>query len=177
MDIALRRLTVDDATVIAPLINNRKVWDNLRDMIPHPYSEADGAFFISLTEKENPPLTFGIVCEGELCGVIGLVPQQDIYRFNAEIGYWLGEPYWGKGIATEAVRLMTDYGFRQLGFARIHTGVMAHNLASMSVLEKNDYQLEGIFRKAILKNGVFVDEYRYGRVEDMPLPQIQQDTI
>lgn len=162
--IALRRLTPEDAPTLAHLLNNKKIWDNLRDMIPHPYTESDGAFFVGLTQQENPPLTFGITHNGALCGVIGFLPLSDIYRFTAEIGYWIGEPFWGKGIATQAVQLATTYGFDTLGLNRIHTGVMAHNPGSMRALEKNGYQLEGIFRKNIFKNGVFVDEYRYAIV-------------
>jgi [ribosomal protein S5]-alanine N-acetyltransferase len=155
-EVQLRRLVLEDAPVIARLINNKKVWDNLRDFIPHPYTEVDGASFISMTIAENPPLTFGIIWQDALCGVIGLVPQRDVYRHSAEIG-------WGNGIGTEAVRLITEYGFEVLGLTRIFTGVMSHNPASMRVLEKNGYVLEGIFKNGILKNEALTDEYRYGQ--------------
>jgi [ribosomal protein S5]-alanine N-acetyltransferase len=163
--VQLRRLAPEDAPVIARLINNKKVWDNLRDFIPHPYTEADAAAFIGMTAAEKPALTFGILWQDTLCGVIGLVPQRDVYRHSAEIGYWIGEPYWGKGIGTGAVRLMTKYGFEVLGLTRIFTSVMSHNPDSMRVLEKNGYALEGIFKNGILKNGVLTDEYRYGKCE------------
>lgn len=162
-DLLLRPLVPDDAPVLAPLINNKKVWDNLRDFIPHPYTEEDARAFIASAQHPSPPLTFGIQTEGRLCGVIGLVPGQDIHRCTAEIGYWLGEDFWGRGIATKAVKCITDHGFER-GFARIHAGVLAYNLASMRVLEKAGYVRDGIFRRALIKNGQIWDEYRYGIV-------------
>jgi len=105
-DIQLRRLNKGDAAQVANLANNKKVWDNLRDFIPYPYAEKDALLFIELTESESPQVTFGVLTEqGELCGVIGLVVQKGIYRLTAEIGYWLGEEYWGKGITTKAIEL------------------------------------------------------------------------
>ena len=160
--VQLRRLSKSDATQIAKLANNKKIWDNLRDYIPYPYSEEDALFFIGLTEKEFPEQTFGIIEEnGDLCGVIGLVKQSDVYQLTAEIGYWLGEEFWGKGIMTEAVRLITQYGFEKLRIERIYTGVFSFNIGSIKVLEKSGYNKEGIFKNAILKNGAICDEHRY----------------
>lgn len=161
--IALRRLTPEDAPTIAHLLNNKKIWDNLRDIMPHPYSEQDADNFIRMTGKENPRVTFAIEYEGQFCGVIGLIPGADIYRRGAELGYWIGEPWWGKGIATEAVRQMVAYSFDELGLVRLQSGVMAHNPGSMKVLENNGFVLEGVFKKAIFKNGLIVDEHRYAR--------------
>ena len=164
----LRRLKITDASKIASLANNKKVWDNLRDYIPYPYEEKDADYFIGLTEKEDPHQTFGIInSQTELCGVIGLVLQKDIYRLSAEIGYWLGEQYWGKGISTKAVELITTYGFEQLNLERIFTGVFDFNKASMRVLEKNGYTREGIFRMAVIKNGVLCDEHRYSKLKSV----------
>ena len=84
-------------------------------------------FFIDLTTKENPQQTFGILADGELCGVIGLVLQKDVYRLTAEIGYWIGEQYWGKGITTKAIELITKYGFEDLALERLHAGVFDFN--------------------------------------------------
>ena len=101
--INIRPLQASDKADLARLANNKKVWDNLRDYIPFPYEESDAHFFINLTKDEDPQQTFGITYKGVLTGVIGLVIQKDIYQKSAEIGYWIGEPFWGKGIATKAV--------------------------------------------------------------------------
>ncbi len=164
--ILLRRLQAEDKVPLALLANNKKVFDNLRDYFPHPYTEKNAEDFIQMTREENPPVTFGIAYEGKLCGVAGLVPQQDVYRKTAEIGYWIGEPFWNKGIATIVVKLLTDYGFKQLNLVRIHTGVFGFNSASMKVLEKNGYEKDGVFKKAIIKNGIICDEHRYSKLRE-----------
>jgi len=163
-DIELLPYTPADQSELARLANNKKIWDNLRDYFPHPYTEQDAANFIERTQKEQPQVTFGIRYGGALCGGIGLVPGTDIYRKGAELGYWVGEPFWGKGIASAAVALITDYAFTQLGFVRVHAGVLAHNPASMRILEKNGYVLEGIFKNAAFKNEVLEDELRFARL-------------
>jgi len=160
-EVSLRRLSIDDAAKVASLANNKKIWDNLRDYIPHPYEEGDARFFIDLTKKEEPHQTFGIVGDEELCGVISVIVQSDIYRLTGEIGYWLGEQYWGQGMATKAVGLITRYGFDELELERIHTGVFEHNTASMKALEKNGYRQEGVFRNSLIKNGKIYNEHRY----------------
>jgi [ribosomal protein S5]-alanine N-acetyltransferase len=161
-EILLRPLVDTDKAAMAALLNNKNVSGNLRNIIRHPYTESDAQWFIDLTRNENPRVNFVIEYNGELCGLIGLSPRNDVYHQTAEIGYWIGEPFWGKGIATRTVKLITAYGFDQLGFVRIHTGVIEFNPASMRVLEKNGYEKEGIFRKSITKNGRLWDEHRYG---------------
>ena len=151
-NIILRSLTDDDATALAQLANNKKIYDNVRDALPHPYTLDDAIFFINLTKQENPQVSFAIEYEGVFCGMIGLIPQKDVYRLTAEIGYWLGEPFWGKGIITKAAAMVTDYGFNELGLIRIHTGIFEHNIASMKVLEKNGYKKECVFEKSVIKN-------------------------
>ncbi len=163
--IVVRPLTYNDQTSLAQLANNRKIWNNLRDYFPSPYTPEDARAFIQLVMQESPKMTFAIQYDELFCGVISLVGQGDVYSKTAEIGYWLGEPFWNKGIATSAVKLITAYGFTQLGFVRIHAGVFAYNAGSMKVLEKNGYQKEGIFRKAIFKNGSIWDEHRYSIIK------------
>ena len=162
--IILRRLTDRDSSSLAHLANNKKVWDNLRDYMPYPYTVDNAVFFINLVSQENPQMTFAIEFDGEFCGVIGLTAQPDVYKKTAEIGYWIGEPFWNKGIATAAVRLITAYGFNELGYIRIHTGVFEYNTGSMKVLEKCGYKKDGIFEKAILKNGQIWDEHRFSKI-------------
>lgn len=156
----------EDRLALATLANNKKIWDNVRDFLPSPYQLSDADFFIDLCRKEEPPLTFGIEYQQNYAGTIGLVRQNDIYRIGAEVGYWIGEPYWGKGIASEALELITRYGFEQLGLVRIFTGVFEYNLASMKVLEKAGYQFEGIFQKSLIKNGKIWNEHRYAIVKE-----------
>ncbi len=163
--IILRRLTKNDRPTLAILANNKKIWDNVRDLLPFPYSEKDAGDFIKMTMLEEIPMTFATVYEGQLSGVIGLSPQTDVYRKTAEIGYWIGEPFWNRGIATSAVKLMTSYGLESLDFTRIHTGVFEYNIASMRVLEKNGYTKDGIFKRSIFKNGQIWDEHRYSIVK------------
>jgi ribosomal-protein-alanine N-acetyltransferase len=162
-NITLRLLHIDDAPILGQLLNNKNIWDNLRDYIPYPYSLEDAHSFINSTLNEEPQLTFAIEYYKDFAGVISLVAQADVYKRTAEIGYWLGEPYWNKGIATIAVKLLTGYAFDQLGYIRIHTGVFEYNLGSMKVLIKNGYTLDGIFKKSVLKNGQIYDEHRFSK--------------
>lgn len=163
--IALRKLEKTDRTTIVELINNRKIVDNLRDRIPFPYTLSDADFFIDLSEKQPVQMTFGITYNNELCGVISLVEQEDIHRLNAEIGYWIGEKYWGKGIVSEAIKQITAYGFNTLKLERIYAGVFDYNRGSMRALEKNGYALEGIHRRAVVKNDMIYDEYLYAKLK------------
>jgi ribosomal-protein-alanine N-acetyltransferase len=163
--VALRRLQAADEAALARLANNKRIWDNLRDYVPFPYSRRDAADFIDLTAQEPVPMTFAIDCGGRLSGVVGLVGLRDVYRHTAEIGYWVGEPFWNRGVASAAVGLATRHGTEQLGFRRLHAGVFEHNAASMRVLRKNGYVPEGIFQKAVLKNDRLWDEHRFAFVK------------
>ncbi|MEO9482807.1 MAG: GNAT family protein [Ekhidna sp.] len=159
--ISLRALQSDDAETVASLINNRKVLDNLRDYIPYPYSKKDAEEFILFSTKQDPTVTFAILSHDEICGVIAIIPQSDIHRMSAEVGYWIGEPYWGNGIATQALSLITEYAFSQLDVIRLYAIVFSPNDTSKRVLEKCGYKKEGIGKKAIIKNNQILDEHRY----------------
>ena len=164
IDIQLRKLHISDAPKISLMLNNKLIWDQLRDYIPFPYTEKDGEEFIAFVNSETSQHVFGIVNkENDLCGVVGLVLQSGIYRISAEIGYWLGEDYWGKGIMSKAVELITNYGFEELKLERIYTGVFDFNKASMRILKKNGYVKEGVFKRALIKNEKIVDEHRYAK--------------
>ncbi len=164
--ISIRPLKSSDKSELAKLANNKKIWDNLRDKIPFPYTEKDAEFFINLTQQETPQQNFAIAYKGKICGVIGLTIQKDVYRKSAEIGYFIGEPYWGKGIATKAVALITEYGFKELDLNRIYTGVFEYNIASMKVLEKNGFKKEGVFKNAVVKNNIVCDEHRFYKLKN-----------
>jgi [ribosomal protein S5]-alanine N-acetyltransferase len=159
--IVLRPLQKTDNVALANLANNKNIWNNIRDAMPHPYTEANADFFIDLVQKENPNHILAIESEGVFCGLIGLHRQNDVYRLSAELGYWIGEPFWGKGIGTKAVELMVKHGFENLELNRIYAGVYGFNLASMHVLEKCGFEKEGILRKAVIKNNIVLDEHRY----------------
>jgi RimJ/RimL family protein N-acetyltransferase len=165
-NVKIRQFISNDISKLAELCNNKNIWDNLRDFIPFPYTEKDAQGFIDFCSKENPVVTFAIDLNENLVGCIGLVPQNDIYRLSAEIGYWIGEPYWGFGIATQAVRLIVDYGFKKLNLIRIFTGVFDYNVPSQRVLEKAGFKKEGVFEKSIIKNGQIHDEYRYSIINN-----------
>ncbi len=160
-DIKLRKLKEADIEELARLADNRKIWDNVRDQFPHPYTDRDAKIFIRTKIEEDPPMALAIDHKGQLAGVIGLARQHDVYRYSAEVGYWLGEEFWGKGLATEALKMMTEYGFEILPLERLYAGVFANNHASIRVLEKAGYHLESVGKMAAFKNGEFVDEHRY----------------
>lgn len=163
--VVLRQLTPDDNKILAALANNKKIWENVRDIFPHPYALQDADEYIASRQKENPVTTFAIEYSHELCGVIGLIPQTDVYRLSAEVGYWIGEPYWNRGIATLALKLLTTYAFDELHLIRLYSGVFDFNQASRRVLEKAGFELEGIFRKSVIKNERVLDECRYAKVK------------
>ncbi len=156
----------DDDSIVK-YANNLEVAKNLKDRFPHPYTIDDAINWIEIATAEALlDLNWAIVIEGEAAGGIGLDPGTDIYRYSAEIGYWLGEKYWGKGIMTKAVSLITDYGLSELGLHRIFTSVYQWNPGSMRVLEKNGYTLEGVQRKSVYKNGQIIDSSMYSRIRD-----------
>lgn len=173
-DIRLRQFEEKDIPPLALLCNNKKIWDNVRDFLPFPYTEKHAQEFVRTCQGEDPQVTFVVEYKGNFAGCIGLVRQTDIYKLTAELGYWIGEPYWGLGIATKSVNLIVDYGFDQLGLVRIFTGVFDFNKASQRVLEKAGFKLEGIFEKNVLKNGKILNEYRYGKI-NRGLPSCQTD--
>lgn len=153
-----------DEASLAQHANNRNIWRNLRDTFPHPYTLKDAEEWIRFASAENPPRNFAIVVEGEAAGGLGFVLKDDVYRRTAEIGYWLGEKFWGRGIITEAVDAMTEYAFANFDICRIQAGVYEWNPASMRVLEKAGYALEARLRKSIIKDGETIDELIYAIV-------------
>ena len=162
MDVVLRKLKKKDAPQLAKLANNKKIADNLRDLFPHPYTIKDAEWFVDFVHTESPYQRWAIECDGHLCGVIGLHKKEDVYRRNLELGYWLGEEYWGKGIGTVAVQKAIDIGFGDEHCHRIYASVFAFNAASYKVLLKNGFVEEGTLRQSIYKNGEFHNEIRLG---------------
>lgn len=171
MEIRLERCTIrtwrkDDVDSIVPMADNRAVARNLRDRFPHPYGRKDAKAWIRNARAARPECMFAIDVEGKAVGGIGLHPQEDIHRRSMEIGYWLGEPFWGRGITTEAVRALTRYAFQTFDVARVYAYVYEWNPPSSRVLEKAGYRLEGRLRKAVTKDGTTMDMLVYGFTED-----------
>lgn len=158
-DTILRPWEREDASPLAAIANNRKVWLNVRDRFPHPYTVMDALQWLEANAGHQPPQHFCIQYRGQVAGSCGVIPKDDVYRKSIEIGYFIGEPFWGKGIATKAVGLLVDYVHQQFDVVRIFAEVFEHNKASMSVLRKNGFHLEGIRQKAVIKDGVVMDDY------------------
>lgn len=153
----------DDASLIR-YADNRKVWINLRDRFPHPYRRSDARAWLAHVVGQRPETNFAIDVAGEAIGGIGYHLQEDVHRRSAEIGYWLGEPFWGKGIATQAVRALTAHAFRTHDLARIYASVFEWNPASARVLEKAGYTIEGRLRQSVIKDGRTIDQFLYAIV-------------
>jgi len=153
-----------DATSLARHANSRNIWLNVRDRFPHPYPFADAERWVAMAPAAEPETQFAIEVNGEAVGGMGVFLQEDVERYSAEIGYWLGETYWGRGIATAAVQRFTDYAFDAYGLCRIYANVFAWNAASSRVLERAGYELEGRMRQSAVKDGKVVDGLLYATV-------------
>ena len=167
MILALRSCDVRSwrATDLESLVlyaNNRNIWINVRDRFPYPYTRRDGQEFIRLASRSDPETMFAIAVNGEAIGGIGFMLQADVDRMSAEIGYWLGEPFWGRGITSESVVAVTQHAIRKHGLTRVFAVPFASNLASCRVLEKAGYVLEARLRRSAIKDGVIIDQLQYG---------------
>jgi ribosomal-protein-alanine N-acetyltransferase len=161
---AIRSYQPSDAETLARYANNRKIWLNLRDGFPHPYTIDDARNFIAMAINKEPETFFAICTQTEVIGGIGYSLHTDVERISAEIGYWLGEPFWGKGIITEALKALTQYAIKAHGLYRIYAVPYETNKASFRVLEKAGYQLEGRMRKSAIKDGKVIDQLLYAYV-------------
>lgn len=165
-DCAVRSWCAGDEPSLARHVNNRKIWLNLRDVFPHPYTLEDATKWVRFAAAEVPELSYAIEIEGEAAGGIGLTPLTDVERCTADIGYWLGEQYWGRGIATRVVAAASEHAFATLDIARLEGWVFAWNPGSMRVLEKCGYVREGVMRKSAIKDGRLVDRMVYARLRE-----------
>src|SRR5207247_10852540 len=156
----LRPWRVGDETSLVQHANNRNVWRNL-SRLPYPYTAADADAWIGRASAQTTVTDFAIVVDGAAVGGIGVERGHDVFHRSAEIGYWLGEAYWGRGIATEAVRALTEYAFVTFDLCRLHAGVFEWNPASMRVLEKAGYTLEARHRKNVTKDAETIDRLVY----------------
>ncbi len=159
----IRKWKLSDAADLAAAVSNKKVQDNLRDGLPYPYTEQDGAEFISdmLSADEDETFAFAVTIDNKAVGSIGVFRQGNIHRQTAELGYYIAEEYWGKGIMTEAVRQTCEYVFDKSDIIRIYAEPFAYNTASCRVLEKAGFQYEGTLRNNAVKNGKVIDMKMY----------------
>jgi ribosomal-protein-alanine N-acetyltransferase len=158
-DVQIRPWQKEDARALASVANNRNIWLNVRDRFPYPYTLNDAEQWIQFTSGQKPVQNFAIIYKSEVAGSIGVLLKDDIYRKSIEIGYFLGEQYWGKGIDTRAVELLLKYIGEQFDVVRVYAEVFEHNKASMRVLEKSGFYLESIRKMAVVKNDVLMNDY------------------
>lgn len=159
-----------DTEPLARYADNHKIWLNLRDAFPHPYTRHDAREFIKAVRNRTPETTFAIAVGEGVIGSVGFVLRHDVERVSAEIGYWLAEPFWGRGIATEALMAVTDYAIVTHALTRIYALPFAGNAASCRVLEKAGYTLEARLRRSAIKNGVVTDQFQYAFIVPAPAP-------
>lgn len=159
IDFKLRRWRTDDLESLVKYADNWNVAKNLTDKFPHPYTHKDGLQYLDFaTKAEN---IFAIELDGEAVGSIGFFLQDDVHSKNAEIGYWLAEPFWGRGFVTKAIKQTVDFAFKNYEIERIFARPFGTNLGSQKVLEKAGFIFEARFEKSIYKNGEFLDELFY----------------
>ena len=159
MAVIIRQWKTDDANNLVKYANNIHIWNNLRNYFPHPYTMEHATAWIDNSFVATPVINFAIDLDGEAIGGIGLIFNTDVYVLSAEIGYWIGEEFWGKGITTEAIRQMVEYSFYYFDIVRIYAEVFENNKSSMRTLEKNGFYLEGVRRKSVFKNNAIMDDY------------------
>ncbi len=159
----IRKWELSDAADLAAALSNKKILDNLRDGLPYPYTEQDGADYISamLSADEEDTFAFAVTADDKVIGSIGVFRQGNIHRQTAELGYYIAEEYWGRGIMTEAVRQTCKHVFEKSDIIRIYAEPFANNTASCRVLEKAGFQYEGTLRSNAVKNGKVVDMKMY----------------
>ncbi|MBA2612620.1 MAG: GNAT family N-acetyltransferase [Bacteroidetes bacterium] len=161
MNFTLRPWTIDDLESLIKNGNNKEIAKNMTNKFPHPYTEENGRSFIEFATTSTSSCVFAIDVNEKAVGGIGLHLQDDIHCRNAELGYWLGEAFWGKGIITKAITQMVDHGFKSFEIDRIFARPFGINLASQKVLEKAGFKLEARFEKVLFKNGEYLDEMVY----------------
>ncbi len=165
--IIIRKWDFSDAPQLASFANNKKIADNLRDAFPFPYTLKDANNYIQATLNDDPSAKlFAIDLDGLAIGSIGAIFKDDVYRKNVEIGYWLAEEYWGKGIATASISLIVSYIFNNFDTIRMYAEAYGDNHASHRALEKVGFRKEGFFRKNIIKNDIIKDSIIYALLRE-----------
>lgn len=174
----IRKWELSDAADLAAVFSNKKIHNNLRDGLPYPYTEQDGTEYISamLSADTNETFAFAITIDNKVIGSIGAFRQANIHRQTAELGYYIAEEYWGKGIMTEAVKQICEYVFTKSDIIRIYAEPFAYNIASCRVLEKAGFQYEGTLRNNAVKNGKVIDMKMYSKIKELSAEILWQST-
>jgi len=164
----LRPFRASDVDALVEVANDRDIWLNLRDRFPHPYLRHHAESWIEARAQQEVQTNLAICVDDRAIGSIGVIPGTDIERVNAEIGYWIGQAYWGRGIMTAALRAMTRYGITQFSLTRVFAIPFVENLGSIRVLEKAGYVREGLMKQSAIKDGVIRDQYLYAYYSSHP---------
>lgn len=162
----LREWRLEDAVSLAKNISNINIWNNVRDGLPYPYTERNAEEYLHVVGEKPYVQDLAIVIDNEAVGGIGFIPLCDVERYSAEIGYWLGEDYWNRGIMSEAIRQVVEYVFRETDIIRLFASVYEYNPASMRVLEKAGFTRQAVLRKAAVKNGKVIDMHYFDLVKE-----------
>jgi RimJ/RimL family protein N-acetyltransferase len=160
-DCFLRAWSVVDKAELICIADNRAIWRNLTDLFPHPYTAADADYWVEHASKASPSLHLAIEFQGRLAGGVGIIAGAGIHQRTGQFGYWLGEQFWGNGLATVAARALVQHACSRLPFARLEAVVFAWNPKSMRVLEKVGFLREGVMRRSVFKDGELIDSVMY----------------
>lgn len=162
----IRQWVAGDACDLAVALNNRNIQDNLRDGLPLPYTEKDAMDYINsvLSAPENTQYAWAIHASGKAIGSIGIFRNENVHRLTAEMGYYVAEPYWGQGFASNAIKEASDFVFTNTDIVRVYAEPYAHNIGSCRALEKAGFLLEGVMKSNAIKNGKLVDMKLYARI-------------
>ncbi|MCA3223388.1 MAG: GNAT family N-acetyltransferase [Burkholderiales bacterium] len=163
----LRAWRLADAPSLARHANNERVWRNMSESFPHPYTEAIARHWVERGHVDFGGDNWAIAFDDQAVGGCGLHPGQGHERCNCEIGYWLGEPFWGRDVATEVVRVLTEQALVLPQITRVFAPVHAGNQASMRVLEKNGFHREGELRQSAIKAGRVIDRVLWARLRSL----------
>lgn len=164
----IRKWRMEDAVNLAIALNNKNIHDTLRDGLPLPYTVKDAENYIAsmLAADSYTTFAFAITVDDEAVGSIGVFRKENIHSQTAEMGYYIAEPYWGKGIGTIAVKRICEFIFSNTDIIRIYAEPFAHNVASCRILEKSGFSFEGTLRKNAVKNNIVIDMKMYSLVKD-----------
>jgi [ribosomal protein S5]-alanine N-acetyltransferase len=163
-DLSVRSWRKDDLQALLHHANNPNIAANLRDQFPHPYTRRDGLDFLDFARSQDPESAFAVDYGGEAVGGVGFHLGRDISRISTEMGYWLGEEFWGRGFATRVVRAASEWAFDNYKLTRVYAFVFSHNVGSIRVLEKAGFEREGLLRRSAIKNGVVIDQILFAKV-------------
>ena len=167
LPLSLRPWNNSDIHSLVRYASNKAIADNLRDAFPYPYGQKDAVRFLEMALSNDPHLLIlAIDSKGEAIGSVGATLKQDVYRKNIEIGYWLAEPFWNKGIITEVIRRFTAHLWLTYDIRRIYAEPFAGNAASRKALEKAGFTYETIFKQNVIKNGVYLDSCIYSLLRE-----------